>query len=213
MILGFSRLFWLSFFFFVALFISFPEIDIWFSSLFFKDKEFFLKHHFLADLVYDFTHPLIILYFLIFVIFLFKNPFNLKKRAIIFVLLCIVIAPGVVVNLGFKDHFGRARPKNIIEFNGDKKFTPAFIISDQCKKNCSFTCGHAGAGFSLMAIAFLFSQKRRKKFLIFGAFVGFLIGFVRIIQGGHFLSDVIFSFFIVYFVIKILYLIVVEVKK
>jgi lipid A 4'-phosphatase len=116
-ILGFSRFFWLSFIFFVALFILFPEIDIWFSSLFFKDGDFFLKHHFLTDFVYDFTRPVIVFYFLIFVFFLFKNPFNLKKRAITFILLCIIVAPGIVVNLGFKDHFGRARPRDIVQFN------------------------------------------------------------------------------------------------
>jgi len=191
--------------FFVVLFLAFPQIDIWFSSLFFQDNEFYLKHYFFADLIYKAIPILSAIFVLTFIVFLFKNPFNLQKRAIVFVLLSTLLGPGMIVNYIFKDHFGRARPRQIIQFGGDKSFTPAFIISNQCQKNCSFTCGHAAAGFSFMALAFLFSKNRRKKILLYTALFGFLVGFVRIIQGGHFLSDVIFSFYFVYMVIKILY--------
>ena len=61
----------------------------------------------------------------------------------------------------------------------------------------SFSSGHAAAAFSLLGFALL--AKRRRNFWItlalsYGAFVGV----ARMAAGGHFLSDVVTSFFIVY---------------
>jgi lipid A 4'-phosphatase len=109
------------------------------------------------------------------------------------VALCFAIGPGLIVNYGFKDHiFGRARPCKIKEFGGEKNFTPAFTISDNCIKNCSFTSGHASLAFFLSAFAFIAKSRSRSIFtsvMIFSA----IVGMGRIIQGGHFLSDIIFS--------------------
>ena len=201
--------FWLIFLALAILFYTNSWIDLWASGIFFKDGEFYLKNYPPIKFIYDVTHPLLAIYLLTFISLLIyhlktkKEPFNFTKKMLIFIIAVIIIAPGLVVNLGLKDNMGRARPKHIIQFNSDKIFTPAFAISNQCKKNCSFVCGHASAGYSLMALAFIF--RRFKNRIFFGAFfVGTLIGLVRIIQGGHFLSDVIFSFFFTYITIIIL---------
>ena len=89
-----------------------------------------------------------------------------------------------------KGEFGRARPRDIIEFNGDQQFTRAFEISDQCHKNCSFVSGHAGIGFFFLTFGFIM---RKKWAFIPGLALGILLSYTRIAQGGHFLSDVVIA--------------------
>jgi len=216
MLLGASFLFWIFFLILGITFFYFPEIDIWFSSLFFRDGEFYLRNQWFVQFVYDATHPAVAIFFLtvlgmlIYALIRHKKPFNLNKRMLVFMLAAIIMAPGVVVNLTLKDNVDRARPKQITQFGGDKQFTPAFVISDQCESNCSFVCGHAAAGFSFIALAMVF-KGRRKQWIFYSAVAaGFLIGLVRIIQGGHFLSDVFFALFFTYITIRLLYYLIVE---
>ena len=67
---------------------------------------------------------------------------------------------------------------------------PPGIPGNQCARNCSFVSAHAAAGYVLMAGGLLWPARRRRWIWI-GLVVGSVIGVVRIIQGGHFLSDVI----------------------
>ena len=47
---------------------------------------------------------------------------------------------------------GAARGRSqIAEFGGDKRFTPAFVPSDQCARNCSFPAGDPAVGFYFVA--------------------------------------------------------------
>ncbi len=114
------------------------------------------------------------------------------QRTLVFLLLAFVLGLGLVVNVIFKDHFGRPRPAIISEFGGDIQFTPAFVISDQCDTNCSFVCGDCSIGFVTLAFALL-ARRRRKLYIAGAVTLGSLIGLMRIGKGAHFLSDVIFS--------------------
>jgi membrane-associated phospholipid phosphatase len=99
-----------------------------------------------------------------------------------------------LVNGILKEHWGRARPSQIVEFGGDRQFTPAFVPARQCERNCSITSGHAALGFSLVAFAFLVPDRRRRRLAVAAAIAaGSLFGLGRIVQGGHFLSDVVLS--------------------
>jgi membrane-associated PAP2 superfamily phosphatase len=110
------------------------------------------------------------------------------------VMVCLIMGPLLAVNMIFKDHWGRARPMQIEAFGGTKKFTAPWVMNDQCHHNCSFPCGHAAAGF-VLSIGTLVS--RRKFWLPAGIALGASFGLVRMLNGAHFLSDVIFSYFIV----------------
>src|SRR5205807_2428943 len=58
--------------------------------------------------------------------------------------------------------------------------------------NCAFVAGDAAAGYFLLAFALL--ARRRRALAIAGALAaGTALGAVRVIQGGHFLSDVVFA--------------------
>ena len=106
----------------------------------------------------------------------------------------MALGPGLLANTVFKDHWGRARPAQIEAFGGSHHFTPAPLPAAQCARNCSFVSGHAALGFSLVAFAFLLPPGRRRHRGIAAALgFGALVGLVRIAQGGHFLSDVVYA--------------------
>ncbi len=114
-----------------------------------------------------------------------------QRRRLAYCALVLVIGPGLVVNGVFKDHWGRARPHQVLEFGGAAAFTPAWVASDQCRKNCSFVCGDASMGFALLALGFF--GRHRRTWIAAGLAAGGLLGLMRLSQGGHFLSDVVFS--------------------
>ena len=72
------------------------------------------------------------------------------------------LGPGLVVNGILKEHWGRARPRDVTQFGGDRRFTPALVIADQCERNCSFSAGHPSAGFALAALAYASISRRRR---------------------------------------------------
>ncbi|GAA5181892.1 phosphatase PAP2 family protein [Niveibacterium umoris] len=121
-----------------------------------------------------------------------------RRRWFGFLALAIAIGPGLITDAGLKNHWGRARPNQIQAFGGDKQFTPALLPSDQCDRNCSFVSGHATGAFAIMAFGWLAAPRRRARWLAGATLAGALVGLVRIVQGGHFLSDVIFAFLAVW---------------
>jgi lipid A 4'-phosphatase len=117
---------------------------------------------------------------------------GLQRRLLAWVLMAVV-GLGVVVDWGLKNNVGRPRPEQLQLFGADKPFVPAFQWSTHCDVNCSFVSGHAASGFSLMAWGMWAGWRRRQKFLLMGMVAGAGIGAVRVAQGGHFFSDVVFS--------------------
>ena len=115
------------------------------------------------------------------------------RRRLLAWLIMAVMGLGLVVDWALKDNVGRPRPEQLQLFGGSKPFVPAFELSEHCDMNCSFVSGHAAAGFSLMTWGMWATWSRRKRWLGVGMAAGLFIGAVRIAQGGHFLSDVVFS--------------------
>jgi len=133
---------------------------------------------------------------------------KLKKysRYGLFLFLVMLIGPGLIVNTIFKDHWGRPRPRQIIEFNGTMKYLRVWQRGVPGKGK-SFPSGHASVGFYLFTPYFFLRKKRKKLaygFLGLGIFSGGLIGLTRMIQGAHFITDVLFAGIIVYAVGEIL---------
>jgi len=202
---------WLAFLILSLFFILFPQIDISTSALFYNGDTFYLKGSFFERFFYKSVQILLIAFTLgSFGIFFYnkvkkKNLLNIDTRVIVYIVLVLGIAPGLIVNATLKEHWGRARPVQIKEFGGDKTFTPAFILSDQ--KGHSFSSGHTSAAFAFVGFALL-TTKRRKFWMTLAVTYGILVSFARLIAGGHFLSDIVTSFFIVWIVTHILYKII-----
>lgn len=119
---------------------------------------------------------------------------GIGRTALVFFLLVQALGPGLLANAVLKDHWGRARPSQVTEFGGAMQQTPPVLIANQCRKNCSFIGGEAAYAFSFMALGFLPGPARRRRaWLVCGALFGIVVSGVRIAQGGHFLSDCLFS--------------------
>lgn len=187
-----------------AFFIFFPEVDIQIANYFYNTELGFLyKKNIIVQLLYN-TIPLITKVFavacLLYIVYLYIKYKKFKlilTSSAFFLFSSAIIGPGFIVNTVLKNNFGRARPEQITEFNGSKKFTEAFVITDQCAKNCSFTSGHAAMGFYFTAIAYTVSALYFTRIYLLGIIFGTLVGLSRILMGGHFASDVVISGLIV----------------
>jgi lipid A 4'-phosphatase len=123
------------------------------------------------------------------------------RRAGIFLFLMLVIGPGLIVNVGFKHLWGRPRPIQCSEFNGEKPFLPVGTWAHERSRNSSFPSGHAAVAFYLMAPGFVVGRRRPRltaAFFYGGALFGLGMGVTRVVQGGHFVSDVLWAGALVY---------------
>ncbi len=120
----------------------------------------------------------------------------------LFLVLLLLLGPGLVVNVIFKDNLGRARPRELKEFGGKYEYTEIWHPG-KTGKNSSFPSGHASVAFYLMAPWFILRTRKKVFALVFlssGLTYGIIIGAARILQGGHFLSDVMWAGGFVYLV-------------
>ncbi|MGD9975566.1 MAG: phosphatase PAP2 family protein [Desulfatirhabdiaceae bacterium] len=188
----------------VCVFLVFPEIDINISELFYHPVNgFFLRDARICQILYksvEIVTPVcigILITMLIWVWITKISVLGLTRKSFYYLILVLALGPGLLANTILKDNWGRARPDAIVEFGGDKLFTPAFILSSSCNRNCSFVSGHSAMAFYVMVPGFLF-RRYRKQIFGFGFVYGSVVGLARMVQGGHFLSDVVFSFFCVF---------------
>jgi lipid A 4'-phosphatase len=118
---------------------------------------------------------------------------GLGKIHWLFLAACLASGPGLIANLVFKDQWGRARPSRIVELGGTKQFTPPLVMTRQCRRNCSFISGEASSTYvTFYAAAALFPQWSAA-LVIAGTVGGLATGLIRMAQGAHFLSDVVFA--------------------
>lgn len=113
-----------------------------------------------------------------------------RRRSAFFVLLLIIV-PGLLVNSYFKNHWGRPRPREIVQFGGQKEFLQPWQRGE-VGKGRSFPSGHASAAFYMTAPFFVYRRRRprlARAWLAGGLVFGVLMSIARIVQGGHFLSD------------------------
>ncbi|MGA7877920.1 MAG: phosphatase PAP2 family protein [Desulfoferrobacter sp.] len=121
------------------------------------------------------------------------------RRQMLFILLTLLVGPGLIVNLGLKENWGRPRPREVVYFGGQKQFEKVWEKGPP--KNYSFPSGHAAIGFFIVCPYFILRSRHRNwanAFLIIGLVYGSSMGLARMIQGQHFPSDVIWSGGLVY---------------
>ena len=193
----------------VLLFSFFPNLDLEVTALFYSAQEgFYLNKHPVVEGVYRAFAKIHFVYLLLLVVLLalplkwMPSGLKLCKKRMRFLLVLLFLGPGLLVNVALKDNStGRARPNDVSQFGGDRQYSTPFVVANQCHHNCSFVSGHASAGFFLIALAWVF---RSTHWLVIGTLVGAIVGFGRVVQGGHFLSDVVFCFWVMYFTMSIM---------
>jgi lipid A 4'-phosphatase len=122
----------------------------------------------------------------------------------------LAIGPGLIVNGIMKEHWGRARPRTILEFGGDAAYSPVWWISDQCDRNCSFVSGEAASAFWLVTIAFLVRKELSPAVAAITFVFAAAVSFTRIAVGAHFLSDVVIAWLITFCVILVAHRLIME---
>jgi lipid A 4'-phosphatase len=106
---------------------------------------------------------------------------------------CSLLGPLILVNLVLKEHWGRWRPRDIFELGGREIFTPVLATEGTCRDNCSFVSGEVASMVMLfMALAFATRHWRPIHYAL-AVLLGLVSAFIRVGQGGHFLSDAIFA--------------------
>jgi lipid A 4'-phosphatase len=121
------------------------------------------------------------------------TPYAPSSRALIFLIATMAIGPGLIVNLGLKDHAHRPRPIQTQEFGGTFEFRPWYRFDGGCKHNCSFVSGEASEGFWMVAPALLAPPPWRGPAIAAAMIFGAAASLLRMAFGGHYLSDVILA--------------------
>jgi len=123
----------------------------------------------------------------------FRNRVGMRRLSV-FLLLAVILGPGLVVNAILKDHWQRPRPREIVEFGGARHYAPPLLPIGEGGK--SFPCGHCSVGFLCAAGWWIWKRRYRalaRTSLITGLVIGFASGLGRMAAGGHFLSDVLWA--------------------
>jgi membrane-associated PAP2 superfamily phosphatase len=118
------------------------------------------------------------------------------RRSGAYLILLLILGPGLLVNTVFKEHWGRPRPRDIIEYNGKKQFLQPWQKGEDGKGR-SFPSGHASAAFYMAAPYLIYRRSNKRRayaWLAGGLIFGFIMSIARITQGAHFLSDNLWAF-------------------
>jgi lipid A 4'-phosphatase len=118
---------------------------------------------------------------------------DMNFRKWIYLVVTSLTGPLLIANIILKNNWGRARPRQVEEFGGTQQFSPPLALSDQCDTNCSFVSGEPSSMFMIfISLAFILPAKRGV-LVALTIVMGGLSGVMRMGQGGHFLSDVVFA--------------------
>ncbi|MGH6725032.1 MAG: phosphatase PAP2 family protein [Pseudolabrys sp.] len=134
-----------------------------------------------------------------------KRKLLISGRAIVFLIATLVLAPGLVVNVGLKDHWGRPRPIDVVQFGGNQHFVAWWDWRGDCPNNCSFVSGDVSGAFWTLAPAALAPPPWRA--LAYGAALALGTGMAvaRMLAGAHFFTDVVFAGVFTFLIIWIVY--------
>ncbi len=181
-----------------VVFILWPWIDIHVAGLFLQaDGRYLLKGTDLGRALRTIFKAIFVLgagiTVVAFILSLYQRRSMWGQSAMkwLYLIFCLAIGPGLLANVILKDHWGRARPIHVS--HQGKQFTPALIPSDQCERNCSFVSGESSSIYALFFAAAFLGGRWWRRYLGLGLFLGSAAGIMRMAQGGHYLSDVIFS--------------------
>ena len=184
-----------------GIFLGWPELDLWMATRFYDQTgQFPANKWFSVQVVYVWAPRLgwlLSLGELLVLAIRWYRPERVSRglwRRCLAWILVVILGNGLVVHEGLKNQVGRPRPNQVVEMGGAVPFVPALQLSQSCSRNCSFVSGHAAIGFCFFAFGIWSARKMRRRWWVAGLLLGGTIGLVRIVQGGHFLSDILFAF-------------------
>lgn len=212
-----TRLIWAGLFLSLAVYAKAPVVDLWFSQRYWlPETGFFMSQLPAVQFSYRYTPSIGYGVLAVAAIIGFGAPAwarllerwgrpstaqamrTVWRRCALAGLCAAALSNWVAVELMFKDHVGRPRPVQTVQFGGDSPFQGPFEIGPSPHRHRSFISGHSAAGFSLMGFGLAAGPVARRRWFLTGLLAGSLVGMGRILQGGHYLSDVVFAFYAVW---------------
>lgn len=133
---------------------------------------------------------------LIFILSFYRHKLLSLRIPAAVICLNLIIGSGIISHFILKESWGRPRPRQVVEFGGKQKFHPYFIpgTKPQPEPSKSFPSGHSTTGFYFFCLYFLGKRYNKKALKLSGLILGFALGgmlsLARVMQGGHFVSDV-----------------------
>lgn len=129
-----------------------PQIDLYVSSLFYSPEQGFcdpLFFHILFEYGEIFVIVTGALTSVMIALSFFWKRLKTWRRGALTLLLTLVLGAGLITNFGFKGHWARPRPKQIVEFGGKHAYRPFWHPHAQKKEDPqkSFPSGHVAMGF------------------------------------------------------------------
>jgi lipid A 4'-phosphatase len=183
----------------IGVFIAFPEMDLAVGrSMLGPDGRFLLGWSRFFNFLHDVTPYWVGLCIGAFALlavarYLGRPAGGLGIWHALYIAAVFAIGPGFLANTVLKDNSGRPRPVDVLQFQGGDVYVGPFAFNGACDHNCSFVAGDPAAAFAFLAPALLLPPPRRKWGVAAAFAFGLLVGLMRMYQGGHFLSDVIFA--------------------
>ena len=183
-------------------------ISSWFYNINSETVDHFVSHPFL-DWVY--TYGLVpgqilgVLSAVTLLLSYVSSCFKKWRLPALLIVLTLAVGAGFISHVLLKDHWGRPRPRQAIEFSGSQPFRPYYSpnLFHQPEPSKSFVCGHCTMGFIFFALALvgkrIQSQSLYYTSMALAFLLGSMLGITRIMQGGHFFSDVLWSGLIMWF--------------
>lgn len=182
----------------VAFFVAFPGMDERAAEFFYQPGEGFSQAwHPIVRAIYEAVPyvgrgTVVVALLLIALKAATRRLKRIPYKPLLFAALLMLLGPGLVVHAVLKDGFNRPRPSQTVTFGGEEAYTPPFRFGGT--EGQSFVSGHAATGFYFAGLALLIRNRLRRRFCMAGGVaLGIGIGFIRMVQGGHYLSDVLFA--------------------
>lgn len=175
------------------------ELDLTFSRFFYENGSFASKPLWDWFFRYGFWPAWALIAISIAGLFLsFFVPYRQWRNPCAVIVLTFAIGSGLIIHAGFKENWGRPRPRQVVEFGGKQAFRPYYLPNlSQPEPSKSFSCGHCSTGFTFFSLALVGTFYRSRFFWWLGWSLswslGLILSAVRVTQGGHFLSDVLAS--------------------
>lgn len=184
-----------------------PQLDLFFSRLYYSDQSFSANPYFTFFYHYG-CYPAFILgggAALVFIASFFKPNLERYRLPTLFLGLALLIGPGILVNGLLKGFFTRPRPIQTLNFGGNELFQPFYnLIITYPNKFKSFPSGHSTMGFYFFNLIFLGERLKNRLLMTTGIllslYMGLSLSISRIAQGGHFFSDTLMSLCLIWYV-------------